>query len=356
MKASTALYITGQPVNNVKYEAVFKGKFDPASLDKLNDEFIVDYDDFGKLAIKLTLKPCPITGYEETVCYLEIERDNNSIQLGDTIKKEDIVVVALKKIGAEYRNSAPIFKLTDNQENAKIPVSIKDIPHWEVTKEQPFTDEELTCDGLQYSTRISPMGIAEIVITSETKGFVTYPIYGDLRDTFGEGEVLDITKYNVCLLTRKYFALPSQIVEFKKKNANKKGDCLTRMGVYLSLKNNTRTTTSNIIGKKKKNVGGNMYQLFENGLDEIFDATIVFSEQTGNLQVKLKFKRKAKDGCCYINLNRASQLALGDKVDLTKMKAYTYCRKDWDKMLDRFVLHKTVTLLEDYLEPEFPED
>ena len=352
MRASQALFAVGQPVYGVKYEVVCKGRFNQAALDKLNDEFEVIYDDYGKLAIKLTLKPCSITGYVETVCFLEVERDNNSIQLGDVIKKEDIIVVALRKIGAD-KKSPCINKLTDNAENITIPMSLNGLPHWEVVKEQPFTEEELTCEGLQYSTRISPMGIAELVITSETKGYVTYPIYGDLRDTFGEGEI-DITKYNVCLITRKYFALPTQIVEFKRKNAGKRGDCLTSTGIHLSLKGNTRTM-GNIIRRGKQSFDISKYQLLEDELDAIYDATVVFSEQTGNLQVKINLKRKDSDGCCYIDLNRASQLALGDKVDLTKMKAYTYGAKDWDGKQKRFVLHKTVTLLEEYIEPKAPE-
>lgn len=117
-----------------------------------------------------------------------------------------------------------------------IPYILDIIPHWEVASEQPLTNEELTSEGLEYTVRYSPWGIAELVIASDRLGKVNYPLYGELKDTFSDGESLDITNYNVCMITRKYHALQLAMQEFIKKNAGKQRDPLTRYGIHLSLK------------------------------------------------------------------------------------------------------------------------
>ena len=233
MKASSIFFNGGVTVYGRKYEEISRGKFTQSSLEKLEDEYEVEYDDFGSLAIKLTLKPTPICGFRETVCWLEVDKNNNTISLGDKIKKEDIIVITFKQIGEGNKKS---FKLTDEEGDKMIPLVLDVLPHYEVVKEQPLTDEELTSEGFDYSVRYSPMGIAELVIASDRLGKVNYPIYGDLRDTFSDGETLDITKYNVCMIIRKYHALPFVIQELVKRNTNKQKDPLTRPGIYLSLK------------------------------------------------------------------------------------------------------------------------
>lgn len=238
MKAINALFFNGQKqIYGRQYEEICRGKFDDASLEKLNDEFEVEYDEFNKLAIRITLKPSPITGFVETLCFLEVERDDDFFTLGTKVRKEDIIVLTIREKSPEIRNSNPktSYKLTHRESDNMVPMRLNCIPHWEVTKEQVFTDTELLEDGLKYSTRISPAGVPEVVVSS-MYGNVSYQIYGDLRDTFGELDSLDVTKYNVALITRKYCALPNKLIEFKKKSTQKVGDPFTRMGIYLSLK------------------------------------------------------------------------------------------------------------------------
>lgn len=232
MKASNLFFNSAVTVYGRKYEEVCRGKFNKISLDKLEDEYEVEYDDFGCLAIKLTLKPSPICGFKETVCWLEVDKNNNTISLGDRIKKEDIIVICFKQVGEGNKKS---FKLTDEESDKMIPFDLTGIPHFEVFKEQPLTDEELTSEGLSYTVRYSPMGIAELVVASDKYGMVNYPLWGELKDSFSDGESLDITNYNVCMITRKYKATSLATQEYIKKNSRQR-DPLTRVGIYLSLK------------------------------------------------------------------------------------------------------------------------
>lgn len=233
MKASSIFFNSGVTVYGRKYEEISRGKFIQSSLEKLEDEYEVEYDGFGVPSIHLTLKPTPICGFRETVCWLEVDKNNNTIGIGDKIKKEDIIVITFKQIGEGNKKS---FKLTDEESEKMVPLVLSVLPHYEVVKEQPLTEEELTSEGFDYSVKYSPMGISELVIASDRLGKVNYPIYGDLRDTFSDGDTLDITKYNVCMITRKYCGLPSAIQELVNKNTNRQKDPLTRCGIYLSLK------------------------------------------------------------------------------------------------------------------------
>jgi hypothetical protein len=237
MKASNLFFNSAVTVYGRKYEEVLRGRFDKASLEKLEDEYEVVYDDFDCLAIKLTLKPSPICGFKENVGietggWLEVDKNNSTISFGDKIKKEDIIVICLKQVGGGSKKS---FKLTDEESDKMTPFNLVGIPHFEVVKEDSLTDEELTSEGFSYTVKYSPMGIAELVIASDKYGMVNYPLWGELKDSFSDGESLDITNYKVCMITRKYKATALATQEYIKKNSRQK-DPLTRVGIYLSLK------------------------------------------------------------------------------------------------------------------------
>ena len=228
MKASNLFFNSAVTVYGRKYEEVLRGRFDKASLEKLEDEYEVVYDDFDCLAIKLTLKPTPICGFKETICWLEVDKNNSTISFGDKIKKEDIIVICFKQVGEGNKKS---FKLTDEESDKMTPFNLVGIPHFEVAKEEFVTDLE----GYSYTVKYSPMGIAEIVVASDKYGMVNYPLWGELKDSFSDGESLDITNYNVCMITRKYKATSLATQEYIKKNLRQR-DPLTRVGIYLSLK------------------------------------------------------------------------------------------------------------------------
>lgn len=228
MKASNLFFNSAVTVYGRKYEEVLRGRFDKASLEKLEDEYEVVYDDFDCLAIKLTLKPSPVCGFKETICWLEVDKSNSTISFGDKIKKEDIIVICFKQVGEGNKKS---FKLTDEESDKMTPFNLVGIPHFEVAKEEFVTDLE----GYSFTVKYSPMGIAEIVVASDKYGMVNYPLWGELKDSFSDGEVLDITNYNVCMITRKYKATSLATQEYIKKNLRQR-DPLTRVGIYLSLK------------------------------------------------------------------------------------------------------------------------
>ena len=94
----------------------------------------------------------------------------------------------------------------------------------------------------------------------------------------------------------------------------------------------------------------------QNELAMISKGEVTISEQTGNLQIKMYFAPSAGGGYCFYGLNRASQLALGDTVDFSKMKVYTYARQEWDAKAGKFIKHTTDNMLEEHLTPEVPED
>lgn len=74
MKATSIFFNSGVTVYGRKYEEVSRGKFNKAALEKLEDEYEVEYDDFGCLAIKLTMKPTPVCGFKETISWLEVDK------------------------------------------------------------------------------------------------------------------------------------------------------------------------------------------------------------------------------------------------------------------------------------------
>lgn len=120
---------------------------------------------------------------------------------------------------------------------------------------------------------------------------------------------------------------------------------------------------SNLLAKKRQQVYGVKFtqegegQKFDkNELEMMSSGEVVLSPQTGNTQVKINFTAAAGGGYVFFGLNRATQLALGDKVDFSKMKVYTYVRQEWDKNQNRYVKHEVQNMLEDHLTPESPSD